>query len=218
MKEKKTRIMIVDDHPVVRKGLTGLINSELDLIVCGETASARETLEAVLTLEPDVIVVEIALKKDDGIELIKSIKTRHPKLPVLVLSVHDESLYAERALQVGAWGYVTKEEETKAVLEAIRRVQSGELYVSDKVASKLLRKLVNGRLELVKAPIRRLTKRELQVFRLISQGCGTRQIAGKLNVSVKTVESHRGNIKQKLKLNDSSEMLRYAIQWVRSQN
>ncbi|UCF43442.1 MAG: response regulator transcription factor [Planctomycetota bacterium] len=216
-KDERTKIIIVDDHPIIRKGLSDLINHEDDLAVCGQAKDAHEGLQAIKTLNPDIVVVDISLKETSGIELIKDIKTQYPNLPVLALSMHDESLYAERALRAGAKGYIMKAEATEKVITAIRKVLRGELYVSDKMAAKMVRKLVGSGPAIGTSPIDRLSDRELEVFLLIGQGQGTRQIAEKLHLSIKTIETYRAHMKEKLNLENAAELLQYAIRWVNSQ-
>jgi len=215
--KEKTKIIIVDDHPIIRKGLSDLINQEKDLAVCGQAEDAHEGLQAIKTLNPDMVVVDISLKETSGIELIKDIKTQYPNLPVLALSMHDESLYAERALRAGAKGYIMKAEATEKVITAIHKVMSGELYVSDRMAAKMVRKLVGSGPAIGTSPIDRLSDRELEVFLLIGQGRGTRQIAEKLHLSIKTIETYRAHMKEKLNLENAAELLQYAIRWVNSQ-
>ena len=209
----KTKVLVVDDHPIVRERLAELINQEADLSVCGEAEDSHQALKAVEALRPDVAIVDITLKDTYGIELIKQIKERHPKLPVLVLSMHDESLYGERALRAGAKGYLTKQEATKKVITAIRRVLAGEIYVSEKLASSLLHKVAGGSAPGGGSPTDVLTDRELEVFQLLGEGLGVREVAERLFVSVKTVEAHREHIKQKLNFKTSNELLRFAIQY-----
>jgi DNA-binding NarL/FixJ family response regulator len=211
---RKMRVILVDDHPIVRQGLTQLLQHDPDLAVVGEAESPVEALKVIDDLKPDIALVDITLKDASGIELVKDIRVRHPQLPVLVLSMHDESFYAERVLRAGARGYVTKEEAPEKVLNAIKRVLAGEIYVSEKMASRMLSKLVDGRPGTEGFSLERLTDRELEVFELIGQGVGTRNIAKKLHLSVKTIESHRENIKRKLKLKNAAELLQHAIQWV----
>ncbi len=217
IKKSKSRIFVVDDHPILRQGLTQLINQEADLRVCGEAEEAHEAVGAITALKPDMVIVDISLKNVDGIELIKRIRARDEKLPVLVLSMHDESLYTERALRAGANGYIMKQEAPEEVVRAIRRVLGGEIYVSDKMGSRLLQKVVHRRSPARESGIVNLSDRELEVFRLIGRGYRTRQIAEVLRVSVKTVESYREQIKQKMKLRDATELLQHAIQWVQSE-
>ena len=217
-KEQKTSILIVDDHPIVRQGLTELINHEDDLVVCSQAEDAPEAMGVIKALKPDMVIVDISLKETSGMELIKDINVQYPNLPVLALSMHDESLYAERALCAGAKGYIMKAEATERVITAIRKILSGEIYVSDRMAAKMVRKLVGGRSDVGASAIDSLSDRELEVFRLIGQGRGTRQIAEKLHLSIKTIETYRAHIKEKLSLANATELLQYAIQWVSSQN
>jgi DNA-binding NarL/FixJ family response regulator len=215
--KKESRVFIVDDHPVVRRGLVQLINQEEDLTVCGEAEGAHEALQVMGTLQPDIAVIDISLKGVSGIELIKSIKVRWGDLPILVLSMHDESLYAERVLRAGALGYIMKQEPAEKVITAIRRVLGGEIYVSDRMAAKMIQKCVDGRGDTGHAPLELLSDRELEVFELIGRGYSTRRIAELLHVSVKTVESHREHIKKKLNLLDGTELVWHAVQWVSDQ-
>ena len=212
--KKKRTVFVIDDHPIVREGLTQLINREPDLSVCGVAEDVYEALRSMEVLKPDIAIADISLKGSDGIELIKNLKTRMPGLPVLVLSIHDESFYAPRALRAGARGYIMKQEATENVLVAVRRVLSGEVYLSERMANKMLQQFVG----VIKTPQRfsvdRLSDRELEVFRLIGQGHGTRRIAEELHLSVKTVESYREHIKDKMTLSDASELVRHAIEWV----
>jgi len=210
----RTRILIVDDHPIVRQGIEMLISEEPDMSVCGEAESVREALEAIEQTMPDVAIVDLSLKESSGLELIKDIQIRYPKLLVLVLSMRDESFYAERVLRAGARGYITKEEGTERVIEGIRRILEGEIYLSDKLASKMINKFVAGQAGSSRFSINNLTDREIEVFELIGSGLATREIADELHVSRKTVESHREHIKEKMKLNSATELLKHAIQWV----
>jgi len=214
----KSKILIVDDHPIVRQGLAELVNHENDLAVCGQAEDAHQAMKAIKELRPDVAVVDISLKETSGLELIKDINVQYPSLPVLALSMHDESLYAERALRAGAKGYIMKAEATEKVITAIRRILNGEIYVSDKMATKMVRKLVSGKIEISTSPVQHLSDRELEVFHLIGKGYGTRQISEHLHLSVKTIETYRAHIKEKLNLANAAELLRYAIQWVSSRN
>jgi DNA-binding NarL/FixJ family response regulator len=207
-------ILIVDDHPLVRRGLSALIESEPDLAVCGQVASCRAALEAIGQRHPDLVVVDLVLGADDGLDLVKAMRARHPGIPSLVLSMHDESLYAERCLRAGARGYVTKQQLDDTVLVAIRRLLDGEMYLSDKLERQLAAKYVGGRTIETDSPLNALSDRELQVFRLIGQGRTTRQIAETLKLSIKTVESHREHIKNKLTLRSSAELAQRATQWV----
>jgi DNA-binding NarL/FixJ family response regulator len=215
IRKGKARVLLVDDHPILRKGLAQMINMEQDLTVCGEAEEAGKAFELVGTLNPDVAVVDISLKTGNGIELVKNIKARYPELPVLVLSMHDESLYAERALRAGSLGYIMKEEATEQVLVAIRRVLNGEIFLSEKMKSRMLQQLTTGgRNKVVVSPIENLTDRELEVFRLIGEGRSTRQIAAELHLSVRTVEAYREYIKSKLNLRNATELVQHAFHWV----
>jgi DNA-binding NarL/FixJ family response regulator len=216
--EKKAKILIVDDHPIVRQGLTELVNHEKDLVVCGQAEDANQAMKAVKELKPDLVIVDISLKETSGMELIKDLNAQYPNLPVLALSMHDESLYAERVLRAGARGYIMKAEATEKVIIAIRKILSGEICISDKMASKMMRKLIGGNSEINASPVDLLSDRELEVFQLIGKGFGTRQIAERLFLSIKTIETYRAHIKEKLDLADSAELLQYAIQWVNSRN
>jgi len=216
--ENKTNILIVDDHPIVRQGLAELINHEDDLVVCGQAEDAHQAMKAVKELKPDMAIVDISLKETSGMELIKNIKAQFPNLPSLALSMHDESLYAERALRAGAKGYIMKAEATEKVILAIRKILSGEIYISEKMASKMMQKLVGGSIEISASPVERLSDRELEVFQLIGKGFGTRQISERLYLSIKTIETYRAHIKEKLNLADAAELLQYAIQWVNSRS
>ncbi|MEE9153606.1 MAG: response regulator transcription factor [candidate division NC10 bacterium] len=214
---QKQRILIVDDHPIVREGLTTIINEQTDLVVCGEAEDAQTALEAVGTLRPDLMIVDISLKGINGIELVKLIQRRYEKMPILVLSMHDESLYVERVLRAGARGYIMKQEGTEKVVTAIHKILGGDIYVSEAMRKKLLRTFQESQPETSGPSVERLSDRELEVFRLIGQGYGTRQIADTLHVSVKTVNTYRQHIKEKLKFETGSELLRHAIQWVQSE-
>ena len=210
---KKTRILVVDDHPIVRQGLAQLIDEEPDLEVCAQAEDAPEAMSLIKKLEPDFVIVDISLKETSGMELIKDIKVAYPNLPVLALSMHDESLYAERSLRAGARGYVMKSEATVKVVDAIRKIMSGRIYVSENVAAKMMNKIVGAQPDVGASAIERLSDRELEVFSLIGQGYGTRKIAERLHLSVKTIETYRAHIKDKLNLTDATELLQYAIRW-----
>ncbi len=212
-KKAKNRILLVDDHPIVRQGLSELINNEKDVAICGTAEDLNSALEAIENLKPDLVIVDISLRGSNGIELLKNIKVRHPKMLVLMLSMHDESLYAVRALRAGASGYIMKQEATEKVLTAIRQVLRGEIYLSEKMEKKMMQQLVGGRAARSGSPLEDLSDRELEVFNLIGQGHGTRQIAEELHLSIKTIESHRAHIKEKLNLKNATELVQYAIQW-----
>ncbi len=212
--DTKAKVLIVDDHPIVRQGLAQLLNGEADFMVCGEADNARKAMAAISDLRPDLAIVDITLQGTNGIELIKNIVAQWPELPILVLSMHDESLYAERALRAGAKGYVMKQEATEKLTGALRRILNGQIYVSEKLADKMMRKAIDGKSVQDTSPVAVLSDRELEVLQLIGQGHGTRQIAEDLNLSVKTIESHRAHIKEKLNLKTAPEMVRFAVQWV----
>lgn len=214
MKSKITQIFIIDDHPIVRKGLTELINQEEDVRVCGEAADGPSALELLKTKKPDIILVDLSLKGMSGLDLIEQINQRYSKIPILVLSMLDESLYAERALHAGARGYVMKQEGTEKLLASIRQVLKGEICVSDDVSSKMLLRLSTPRNTRSKNPIENFSNRELEVFQLIGEGLSTRTIAEKLCLSIKTVETYREHIKEKLNLTKAPELIRQAVQWV----
>lgn len=213
---KKRSILLVDDHPIVLEGLKQLINQQPDLNVCGELADGRATLQTVEKLRPDLAIIDISLKAVNGLDVIKSVKTQYPDLPVLALSMHDEMLYAERALRAGASGYVMKQEATKNLLNAVRWILGGAIYLSEKVTAKLLARMANLKSGATGSALEELSDRELEVFHLIGQGASTRKIAEMLRLSIKTIESHRENIKRKLKLQDAAELVQYAISWQQS--
>lgn len=216
-RKPKTRVLLVDDHPILRRGLGQLINQEADMTVCGEAEDAPKAFDAVAELNPDVVVVDVSLKGSNGIELLKNLKSRYPNLPVLVLSMHDETLYAERAIRAGGLGYIMKDEAFEQVLLAIRQVLKGEIFLSDKMKGRMLQQVAFGRGKKVGSPIETLTDRELEVFRLIGQGHGTRQIAEELHLSVRTVEAYREYIKEKLNLKNATELVQHAFHWVHHQ-
>ena len=209
----KRRVFVVDDHPIVRQGLALLINRESDLMVCGEAEDAHTAVQLVATTNPDILVVDISLNGPDGLDLLKDVRTKHPELPVLILSMHDESIYAERALRAGAQGYIMKQEATEKVLVALRRILSHEIYVSEHIANRMLQRYIGSPGGGTPSSIADLTDRELEVFRLIGEGHSTRQIAEELHISVKTVESYQAHIKEKLSLRSARELVQHAIQW-----
>jgi DNA-binding NarL/FixJ family response regulator len=211
--KSKTRVFLVDDHPLVREWLTNLINQQTDLTVCGESESAPHALQAIAASPPDIAIVDISLKDSSGIELIKNLKESHPKVAVLVLSMHDEGHYAERVLRAGARGYVMKRETTKKVIEAIRRILEGKLYISERVAETMTGRFLEGKRNQGLSAVEQLSDRELEVFEMLGQGRGTRQIADALRVSVKTVQAYCARMKEKLDLGSATELLREAIRW-----
>jgi DNA-binding NarL/FixJ family response regulator len=210
-----SRILIVDDHPLFREGLRQLIDHEADLKVCGESPDAESAREAIAQLKPDLAIVDISLGGANGIDLIKSLKAEHEELPVLVVSMHDESLYAERALRAGALGYVMKHEPAKIVKLAIRKALKGEVYLSERMSSSMLSRVVRGKSEPNGSPIDTLSDRELEVFQMLGQGKSVRQIAEDLGLSIPTINSFRNRIKEKLHLKSSTEVMLHAIQWLR---
>ena len=211
--KQKRKVFLVDDHPLVREWLTNLINQQPDLVVCGEAESAPQALQAIALAKPEVAIVDISLKDSSGIELIKTLKQFRPAMSVLVLSMHDESLYAERALRAGAKGYIMKRETTKKVIDAIRRVLEGKVYVSDAVTDVMATRLVEGKELTGRSPVEQLSDRELEVFEMLGQGLGTRQIAKTLRVSIKTVQVYCARMKEKMNLGSATELLREAFRW-----
>jgi DNA-binding NarL/FixJ family response regulator len=211
----RKRVLIVDDHPMTRSGLVHLINHQLDLEVCGDVENAAEALEALTTCKPDLALVDVKLPDKSGLELIKDIKALCPELPVLVFSMHDESLYAERVLRAGARGYITKREGGQKLMQAIRHVVSGNIYLSERMSGRIL-ELFSGRRrpEGEHSSIQQLSDREFEVFELIGAGLSTHEIARKLHLSTKTVQAHRANIKRKLKVKTASELVSYAARWI----
>lgn len=210
--QPKHRVFLVDDHPVLRQGLGRLIDDQPDLAMCGQAESPVEAMRLLPAAKADVVIVDLTLKGGDGLELCKQIRERFTKLPILVVSMHDESLYAERALKAGARGYVMKQEPQEIVMTALRTVAGGEVYLSAKMSAKLLRSFSGVKSDSELAPLERLTDRELEIFRLIGDGQSVRSIAEKLFLSTKTVEAHKEHIKQKLNLKSSNELLQYAIE------
>ena len=213
-RKKRARILIVDDHPAVREALAMRIGRQSDLEVCGEAADLSEALRLVADTQPDLAVVDISLKTGCGIDLIKRIKDRNDTVRMLVWSTHSESLYAERALCAGALGYINKDQATDKIVEGIRRVLEGKVYLSDAMVEKMLRRTVGGeRKEITRSPLDALANRELEVLRLIGQGVKTAEIAERMHLSVKTVETYRERIRKKLDLSDGTELVHYATQW-----
>jgi DNA-binding NarL/FixJ family response regulator len=213
---QKRRILLVDDHPIFRDGITQLINYNPDLKVCGGVASAPQALSAVEELQPDLVIVDISIEGTNGIELMKCIRARYPSLPVLIVSMHDENIYAERALRAGARGYIMKAAPSEKVIEAIRRILEGGMYLSEALNGQLLNTFFAGRGQKPGGAtiVDQLSDRELEVFRALGEGKGTRDIADAFNLSVKTVETHRAHIKDKLKLRTAPELIRAAVEWV----
>lgn len=214
---RKNQVYLVDDHPIVRQGIRLLIEQEPDLAVCGDSDNAADAIKAIEALRPDLAIVDLSLKNSSGLELIKDMQARCPEVRILVLSMHDEYFYAERVLRAGARGYITKEEGTEKVIDGIRRLLAGEVYLSEKMASRMVCRLVGGKGGALQPTIDRLTDRELEVFEFIGLGMGTREIAERLHLSAKTIESHREHIKEKLSLNGAADLLKHAIHWMQSE-
>jgi DNA-binding NarL/FixJ family response regulator len=212
-KKKVRRVLIVDDHPIVRQGLRRLIDQEEDLSVCGEAETVRDARTAIKELNPDAIIVDISLKQGDGIELVRDARAHYPTLPILVLSMHDETIYAERMLSAGANGYIMKQAASEQFLVAVRRVLEGGIYVSEAVGNSMIQKFASGGSYISSNPIDRLSNRELQILHLIGKGSSTRETAEALNLSIKTVESHRQRIKRKLNLTTGAQLVQYAVNW-----
>jgi DNA-binding NarL/FixJ family response regulator len=210
---KKDKVFVVDDHPIVRYGLGLPINAEKDLMVCGEAQNARAALEAVRASDATIMIVDISLNGPDGLDLLKELRTSYPHLPILILSMHDEFMYAERALRAGARGYVMKQDATETVLVALRRILNGEIYVSERLSDRMVQRYIGSRAATQPASVADLTDRELEVFRLIGEGHSTRQIADALHIGLKTVESYQAHIKERLSLRSGRELVQHAIQW-----
>ena len=214
----KRRVFLVDDHPLVREWLTTLINQQGDLVVCGEAGDAPQALSAMEELQPDAAVIDVTLESGSGIELIKDLRRCCPRLAIVVLSMHDESLYAERALRAGARGYVTKRETSKKIVAAIRKVLEGGIYTSENFAAIMAEKFVEGRNVAVSSPVAELSDRELEVFKMLGSGQETRQIGESLGISMKTVQVYCARIKEKLGVKTMNELMREAVRWVEGQN
>jgi DNA-binding NarL/FixJ family response regulator len=210
---RKKRVFLVDDHPLVREWLTNLIQQQSDLIVCGEAETRAQALDSICALKPQVAIIDIALKDSSGLELIKDLNEACPGMAVLVLSMHDESHYAERALRAGAKGYIMKRETTRKVVAAIRSVLEGKLWISEPVATAMATRFVSAKALPAGSPVEQLSDRELEVFELLGQGRGTRQIAEILGVSLKTVQAYCARMKEKLHLGGATELLREAVRW-----
>ena len=202
----------------MRRGLADLVNNEEDLAVCGEAEDAPTALSGVSKTSPDLLIADMSLRGSSGIELIKNVKVLHPDLPILVLSMHDENIYAQRVLRAGAKAYVMKQDAAERVLQAIRKILKGEIYVSERVGTQMLQQIVRGRSPAESSPVDRLSDRELEVVQLIGRGRTTREIAKSLNVSIKTIESHRAHLKEKLDLKNATELVQFCVQWVEQEN
>jgi DNA-binding NarL/FixJ family response regulator len=216
--EARIRIYLVDDHPLVRESLTSLLNQQTDFVVCGEADEPGRALREMVTAQPDVAIIDISLKVGSGLELIKSARARLPRLYMIVLSMHDERLYAERAIRAGARGYIMKRESTKRIVTAIRQVMQGRLCVSEAIAASFAERFVGSQpAALGESPVEGLSDRELEVFVMLGRGLETRQVAEALNISIKTVQAYCARIKQKLRIASATELLREAIRWQEKQ-
>ena len=211
----KHRILIVDDHPLFCEGVRQVINRHPALIVCGQVPDAASAMKAVAELKPDLAVVDISLEGSNGIDLIKNLKARHEDLPVLVVSMHDESLYAERALRAGAQGYIMKNQPIKIVRDAIFKVLAGDIFLSEKMSASVLAKLLLGKKDQPVSSIEQLSDRELEVFQMLGEGKSSREIAETLDLTIPTIHSFRNRIKEKLQFRNSTELVLHAMQWVR---
>jgi DNA-binding NarL/FixJ family response regulator len=210
---RKRRVLVVDDHPLVREGLANLINAQHDLMVCGEAEDSAQAIAGIVKARPDVALVDISLKNESGLELVKHLASRFPQVALIVLSMHDETLYAERALRAGAQGYVMKREASKNVLASIRRVLEGGVYVSERVTSRVALRLSSAGKAATSSPVERLSDRELEIFRLLGQGRTTSQIASDLNLSLKTIQAYCARAKEKFGVSTLVDLLRAAIRW-----
>jgi len=215
---RASRIILVDDHPMVRERLAEIIHREPDLNVAGEAEDRRGALELARSTSPDLVIVDLTLKNSSGLELIKDLRAEHPEIIILVVSMHDESLHAERVIHAGARGYITKQEATKKILLAIRAVLAGQIYLSDTISLRLAAKLATEKHRFPESIVQQLTDREMAVFEMIGQGLGTRQISERLELNMRTVETYRARIKEKLHLRDADELRQYAIRWFQSEN
>ncbi len=215
----KSRLLIVDDHPVMRQGLAQILSQEDDLTVCGQAANAAQGLASARSLEPDLAIVDLSLKGSSGLDLVKDLRAFLPKVPVLVLSMHDETIYGERALRAGARGYIMKQETTENIITAVRRLLLGGFYVSESMNARMVHKFASGRTtpSSGQSIVDSLSDRELQVLQHLGKGKSTRLIAGELCISIKTVETHRAHLKEKLQLSNAPELVRFAIEWVHGQ-
>ena len=213
MQTAKKTVLVVDDHPLMRQGLALLINQQQDMQVCGEAQEAQAAMHAIAQLRPDIMILDISLNGPDGLDILKNIRATNPDLPVLILSMHDEAIYAERALRARANGYIMKQEATEKVLVAVRRILNGEVYLSERMSNKMLQQYIGGAPSMIQSRIASLSDRELEVFRLIGEGRGTREIAEELHLSIKTVETYQAHIKEKLALRSGRELIQHAIQW-----
>lgn len=213
---KPARILLVDDHPMVRERLAEVIQRESDLVVCGEAEDRIRAMELIASTRPHLAIVDLTLKRSHGLDLIKDIRSQHPDVAILVVSMHDESLHAERVMRAGARGYITKQEATKRIMLAIRTILNGDAYLSERMATQIAAAAVGGARTRPALPIDQLSDRELRVFEMIGQGYGTRRIAEELHLDMRTIETYRARIKDKLNLKDANDLLQYAIRWMQS--
>ena len=211
---RKHGVFIVDDHPLVREGLTNLINRQSDLVVCGEAKDSAEAIDGMTKERPDIAIIDISLTNESGLELIKQLVKQFPQVALIVLSMHDEALYAERALRAGARGYVMKHETSKNVLTSIRRVIGGDTYISERIINRMALRLTSARRPIASSPVERLSDRELEIFQLLGQGRTPSEIARDLNLSLKTVQAYCARAKEKFGVASLTELLRAAIRWV----
>jgi DNA-binding NarL/FixJ family response regulator len=216
--KQKTKVFIIDDHPIVRYGITRILNNEPDMIVCGDADNAAEGMDAIDALHPNIVIVDISLKGMDGLQLTRNIRSQHPSLPILILSMHDERMYAHKALRAGARGYVMKEESSEKLVTALRQILSGDIYVSEDVKKNVLHAYAGKEEASDTSVINKLSSREREVFLLIGTGQTSKLIAGKLCLSIKTIETHRSRIKQKLGLDTAAKLTMAAMEWARREN
>ncbi len=209
-----TKILIVDDHPLVRQGLIGLISTQPDFEVCGEASGISQARQIADATHPDVAIIDITLEDGSGIELIKDLSASYPEIKLLVLTMHDELLFAERALRAGAVGFINKQEVSRTIVSALREILKGKLYLSQRTTERMVHLAVGAKGHAEQSPIERLTDREIEIFQMIGQGLTSRQIATKLGLSPKTVDAHRERIKQRLELKNVTELTKHAVQWV----
>jgi DNA-binding NarL/FixJ family response regulator len=212
-KPPRTRILLVDDHPMARAGIAGFVNAQPDLEVCCEASGPKPALEALSRGKPDLMITDLTMPGRSGVEFIKDVLALHPGLPILVVSMHDEAVYGERALRAGARGYLTKEAGGEKLVLAIRRILEGHVYASESLSARLLEMVTGRRPRGSNSPIEKLSDREFEVFQLIGQGKSTKEIAAELSLSSKTVDVHRGHLKEKLGINDATSLIRYAVRW-----
>jgi len=215
LQSTKSRILIVEDHPLFREGLVQMINRNATLTVCGQVADTASAMKAAAELKPDLVLVDISLEGGNGIDLIKNLKAKYEELPILVISMHDESLYAERALRAGALGYLMKNEPARTVRSAIFKVLGGDMFLSERMSGSVLARLMRGKPQEMISPVQQLSDRELEVFQMLGEGKPSRQIAEELQLTIPTIHSFRNRIKEKLQLKNSSELMLHAMQWVK---